>query len=154
MRLVTLGCTTMIIENKHLLAELRKSNRRCGWCGKSDWKPDCHHHRCKGMDSGRRLDVRINILLVGHALPYPACHCHTHIQGGNRTIQECVLKFIAERETCWDYDIEDVLFLFERLPKCPTKRQLRAAISELGETAQRLAWREIGEAKDMGAISY
>lgn len=67
-------------------------------------------------------------------------------------MRECARMLVAEREGCKAEYIEEVIWAFQRLPKNPTMAQVEREIGKMYAMAQTLAWNQINEAREMGAI--
>ena len=138
----------MRISNPKLLDEFRNAGR-CEWCGKR-CESEPHHASAKGMNSGKRIDIRSNLLAVGRSYPFPACPCHRAIQTGGKVRADVVLELISEREDTTPNAILETRWLFNRLPK---NARLIEATNELAGESRRLFLREVRLAVSMGALT-
>lgn len=141
------GTVKMRIVNEPLLASLRTPGR-CEWCKRPCRAREVAHIRAKGLGSGGRYDVRINLVSLGIGLwsGEAACHCHSEHHAGHEPTRIDLLAVVAAREDVMQDEIEAVMDLLARLPKRPRQAQIDAGLEELTGSAQRLwhrTWREI-----------
>jgi hypothetical protein len=68
----------------------------CEICHKMCKRREPHHLRAKGMSSGSRLDVDVNLISLGSSLSFE-CECHTKIHAGHISKQH-ILEIVARRE--------------------------------------------------------
>lgn len=96
---------------------------RCQWCGKNCQRREGHHLWTKGMGGGSVLDLRINLIALGSSLTLE-CPCHTKIHSEGKIHWEMLLQVVASREKTTPARIEEVIRLFQRLPKETTEDEL------------------------------
>ncbi len=86
----------MIIENELLLAELRLPGRCC-LCNRMCHVREPAHIIAKGMGSGRRLDVPLNLLSLGSTTRFE-CECHRKLHDQRTHTEEQLMLYAASRE--------------------------------------------------------
>lgn len=96
----------MRIENRDLLISMSGPGR-CELCGRWCRDREAHHHRRRGIGSGSRLDIAINLCSLGSALK-GGCGCHFRVEN-NRQLDNEVALVIARREGHRREDIADVI---------------------------------------------
>jgi len=79
----------------------------CEICGRPG-SSEPHHVSARGMGSGKRLDVAINLLAVCR-------RCHTHIESGNIR-RRVVLAVVADRERMTVDLLEQSIWQLQREP--------------------------------------
>ncbi len=110
---------------------------RCELCGMQLKRRYPHHVRARGMDGGKQLDIRINLLALGGDFDC-ACHRRCHDQG--RPSYDRLLDLIGARERCKAEDIDIVTSLILRLDKHLPFEHLEAYAADLRpRSAGRLA---------------
>lgn len=132
----------MIITNERLLDEFRSAGR-CELCGKA-CRTVPHHVRPKGR--GFQLDIRINLIAVG-ATSFD-CLCHENAQR-YRISKEYVQRRVSWREACFWWEIEEVIWLLDRVRQDVRPEAFAAEVRELTAGAQALAWRTVRECRGL-----
>ena len=129
----------MKIENPSLLRKF-SSPGICEYCKRPSPVRHAHHLSARGMDSGKQLDVRIN--LIGLC---PLCHQELH--DGN-ILRIDLQAVVAVREGVNQDDIRSVMSLLNRVPKDASVELILEAMEEAkyspGEMAlarRTLRWR-------------
>lgn len=105
----------MTIIDNDLLADFRMSPK-CEYCGK--YTPSgghVHHIEARGMGSGKRLDVRENLIFLC-AVP-----CHQDVHDG-RILRCDLLAVVAMRESKTQDQIERMIYELLRTPNRPIGR--------------------------------
>ncbi len=116
----------MVIINEKLLTEFRTAGP-CAYCGRRSSIRQPHHIICRGMGSGKRLDVRINLVALGHAF---SCPCHADAHRGD-IIQADFFAVVAARDNLMQHNIEAVLAALRKIPHRPLRFIVEAVVSEL-----------------------
>lgn len=94
----------MRVIDEKLLKEFRTVGR-CDWCGKHAGR-DPHHLFTRGMGSGGRLDVRINLATLCRA-------CHNRVHAG-QIMRADLLAIVAQREGWLQDEITEAIHLLRR----------------------------------------
>lgn len=136
----------MIHESESTL-DLFRTPGRCAWCGKSCRLREPAHIFACGMGSGKRLDIRVNLVALGSTLAYE-CSCHTKHHNGQKPTHADLLEIAARREQTTPEDIVRVVYLLLYLPKQPAARDIREAEERFSFTVSETAllWKTLGEA--------
>jgi hypothetical protein len=87
----------------------------CEICGKWCRQREPHHIYGRGFGGGSRLDIRYNLLSLGHSQTFQ-CQCHHDIHAG-KISREKLLRIVANREGCQPSDITDEINKILRTPK-------------------------------------
>ena len=87
----------------------------CEYCGKLVVRREPHHLFCRGMGSGGRLDVRINLVAICATFS-GGDNCHARAHSGEITRSE-LLEIVAAREQTTVEEIEATIHLMRRTPK-------------------------------------
>lgn len=127
----------MIFKDDNVLDRFRKAGT-CAWCKKRG-PTDAAHYRRRGMGSGGRLDVPCNLVSLCRT-------CHDNQHNGKRPMECDLLLLIAHREKCLQDDVLAVLNMLGRLDKRPSSFAVNLALSNLNESARKLACRTLAEA--------
>ena len=135
----------MRIIDDDLLDRFRSAGR-CEICRKQCKQREPHHHRRKGFGSGARLDVAINLVALGSSALF-CCGCHGSIHAGEIP-NEAVLAAIAKREKERPQDIEEALFILERLPKNASLETIKAETDAISAAVRNLVWKAIEASQD------
>lgn len=131
-----------IISEKTL--DLYRGPGRCQFCGNSCSKREPHHLRAKGLGSGKRIDIPINLIALG-STPLFQCSCHTKIGDGNIKAAN-VLAIVAQRECTLSNTITEVMDFIIRLPKGMTEIAILNEVMELPPKLRRLALDQLAKA--------
>lgn len=132
----------MRILNDDLLLEGR-SPGKCELCRKHCRERAYHHVVARGLGSGRRLDLSINLLCLGM---YPYCICHTLIDC-KEGYQRC-LAALSKREKASTDAIERAIWFILRLPRDASPEQIEERIlsDELAVDVAELVTRSLRKA--------
>lgn len=103
----------MRIEDPKLLAEFRGPGL-CEFCGLPCRNREAAHVLAKGMDAGKQLDIRENLISLGG--PFD-CACHQKSHNGGQPKREQLLSVIAWREGTTADRILEFLYQVRRLDK-------------------------------------
>lgn len=125
----------MVIIDKDLLAFFRRQGR-CEWTGKRG-PVDPNHIVPRGVGSGKRLDIRLNLIAMNRA-------AHDEYHAGQILQAELVL-IVCQREKCLQRDWWSVMRWLRRLPKDPLPCQLEKALGELNRAARKMAEKTLAE---------
>jgi len=102
----------------------------CAFCLAKCRARQPHHIRPKGHGGGSRLDIRINLISLGHPLE---CPCHDGFHSRNSPTVAEFRQIVARRERCLQCEIELVVNLILRLPKNPPFEVLEHYVAEMAE---------------------
>ena len=85
------------------LLQLFRDKQQCEYCGrKLRYRPEVHHVFARGMGSGTRLDIAINLIALGSWMD---CSCHQRFHAGHIARHD-LLAVVAAREKMLQDDIE------------------------------------------------
>lgn len=104
----------MIVVNETLLDEFRGPGP-CEWCGKPCKRREPHHLWARGIGGGSRMDIRINLIALGHSETFQ-CGCHKRIHAGGLDRHQ-MIEVVAKRERTDPDLIQAVVWLLCRTPK-------------------------------------
>lgn len=130
----------MRIECESVLDRFRGPGR-CELCGKHCRAREPHHHIRKGMGGGATMDVSINLVAVGVAFQ---CDCHRRTHDGNAANAD-VLAAIAKRERAEPEEIEESLWVLQRLRKGCSWLEVEEQLAEVSERVAELVRRSLIE---------
>lgn len=99
----------MRIVDEKLLDRFRTAGK-CEWCGQWFGCREPHHVFARGMGSGSRLDIRINLAAL-------CLWCHRSHHDGNRPLRCDLLAVVAKREGLLQADVEAEIRRLIRAPK-------------------------------------
>ena len=140
----------MRIVNEKLLDQYRTPGH-CEFCGAKASTREPHHASARGMGSGKRLDIRCNLMAVGASRLF-VCPCHAFIHQGGKARSEVVLEVIADREETTPNAINEVFWLFRRMPRAVNLDGFMRAANEVHGESNRLFLAEVRLAISMGAL--
>ena len=130
----------MRIIRPKLRAEYR--GQQCEYCRKTG-PCEAAHVFAKGMGGGKTMDIRCNLVALGHAF---SCACHASNHAGHEPTHDDLLLVVAVRERVKQDDIIDMVHWLRRLDKSASREKIERALRELRGGARRLAIRELVEA--------
>lgn len=86
----------------------------CGYCGRFNCVREAAHVSARGMGSGKRVDLAINLIALGGVW---GCACHDKSHNGKEPTQEQLLAKVAAREGVSVDQIKECLKNIRNLPK-------------------------------------
>jgi len=124
----------VIIVSESTLASFR-AYRTCEWCLKLG---PCYPHHIipRGHGGGRRLDVRLNLVSLGHDF---VCGCHKAIHDKGEPSREDLWGVVGRREKCNPAHIEGALWWVLRADKDWSKERLVKELKALEPGERKLA---------------
>jgi hypothetical protein len=89
---------------------------KCAYCERYCRIREAAHIFARGIGSGGRLDIPINLVSLG-STPNFACSCHTMSHNGKQPMRADLLVIVADRERCTVADIVDAVNFLRRASK-------------------------------------
>lgn len=139
----------MRIEDEAVLREMRGPGR-CEWCGAYGPHREAAHILARGLGSGSRLDIPLNLvsLGIGGWVGYAAvCVCHNDSHNGKRPTTEDLLTISGKKVGATWQEVRAVLWMLKRIPKSPTAAEILREMEVLSEPEKVLAMRTIDRAQ-------
>ncbi len=118
----------MRVPDNKILREFRQPGP-CLFCKRWCRWPECAHIEARGMGSGSRLDLRINLCRLGGAWE---CNCHGAHHAGREPTREQLFALVAARENCHQDAIRAALRDIRRLPRWASPEDVRAVLVRCG----------------------
>lgn len=131
----------MRIEHEPTLDFFRTA-RRCEWAGCPGLGMEPHHFYAKGLGSGHRMDVRINLIAL--------CRLHHNMAHSGQIARAALLAIIAQRQGEAPQDVLEALWVIDRLPKKSSVVAIRKAMDGLAEPVRLLVERALWESGVFG----